>query len=107
MAENIKYLNDDNFKSTIGNDGVTVVDFYADWCGPCRMIAPIMEELATEMQGKVTIAKLDIEQAQEATSEFQVMSIPTIIIFKKGEELKRIVGVKDKASLKDLINSTL
>ena len=107
MAENIKYLNDENFNSTIESDGVTVVDFYADWCGPCRMIAPIMEELAGEMQGKVTIAKLDIEQAQQATSDFQVMSIPTIIIFKKGKELKRIVGVKDKGSLKDLINSTL
>lgn len=106
MAGNIKYLNDENFESTISK-GVTLVDFYADWCGPCRMIAPLVEELATEMEGKATIAKLDIEQAQQTTTNFQVMSIPTLILFKDGKEFKRVVGVKDKASLKSLITSAL
>jgi len=102
MAENLKYLNDDNFESTISK-GVTLVDFYADWCGPCRRIAPLIEELATELQGQATIAKLDVEQAQRTTASFQVMSIPTIIIFKDGKEVERIVGLTDKDRLKNVV----
>lgn len=106
MADNMKYLNDDNFDSTIAN-GVTLVDFYADWCGPCRRIAPVIEELAREMNGKATIAKLDIEKAQSTTATWQVMSIPTLILFKNGKEMKRIVGLTDKENLKQLILSAL
>lgn len=102
MSENIIYLNDENYKSTV-EKGVTLVDFYADWCGPCRAIAPVIEELANELKGQVVVAKLDIDKAQKATSEFQVTSIPTIILFRDGQERKRIVGLKDKASLKKLI----
>jgi thioredoxin 1 len=106
MAANIVYLDDNSFKKTISS-GVTLVDFYADWCGPCRMIAPIIEELSTEFDGKAKIAKLDIEKAQEVTSEFQVTSIPTIILFKDGNEIKRIVGLRDKETLKTLVSSAL
>lgn len=100
----VKYLNDENFQKEISK-GVTLVDFYADWCGPCRMIAPVIEELASEMNGKAQIAKLDIESAQQTTSNFHVTSIPTMIIFKDGQEVKRVVGIKDKETLKTLINS--
>jgi len=106
MAANIVYLDDSSFKKTIAK-GVTLVDFYADWCGPCRMIAPIIEELSTEFSGKAQIAKLDIEKAQEVTSEFQVTSIPTIILFKDGAEIKRIVGLRDKETLKGLVSDAL
>lgn len=106
MAANIVYLDDSSFKTTIGT-GVTLVDFYADWCGPCRMIAPIIEELSNEFAGKAKIAKLDIEKAQEVTSEFQVTSIPTIILFKDGNEVKRIVGLRDKETLKGLVADAL
>ncbi len=106
MAEHLKYLNDDNFESTIA-EGVTLVDFYADWCGPCRMIAPIVEELATEMQGQANIAKVDIENSQKTTSSFNVTSIPTLILFKDGKEVKRIVGVRGKEDLKKLITAAL
>ena len=106
MAHSVKYLNDENFNSEIAN-GVTLVDFYADWCGPCRMIAPIIEELATELNGKASIAKLDIENAQQTTSSFHVTSIPTIILFKNGQEVKRIVGLKDKETLKSMVESLL
>lgn len=103
-SKNIIYLDDKNFESTIAK-GVTLVDFYADWCGPCRMIAPIVEELANEMHGKVTIGKLDIEQAQATTANLQVTSIPTIIIFKDGKEVKRVVGLRDKEALKSMLAS--
>jgi len=104
MSENIVYLTDENYKTALAK-GVVLVDFYADWCGPCRAIAPVIEELANEMKGQVSIAKLDIDSAQKATSEFQVTSIPTLILFKNGAEVKRVVGLKDKSSLKKLIES--
>lgn len=106
MAANVVYLDDNSFKNTIAK-GVTLVDFYADWCGPCRMIAPIIEELSTEFAGSAKVAKLDIEKAQEVTSEFQVTSIPTIILFKDGHEVKRIVGLRDKETLKGLVSAAL
>lgn len=102
MANQIKHLDDSNFDETIQN-GVTLVDFYADWCGPCRMIAPIIEEIANEMSGKIVVAKLDIESAQNTTAKLNVTSIPTIIIFKGGEEVNRVVGVRDKESLLGII----
>lgn len=104
MAEHLKYLSDDNFEDTISK-GVTLVDFYADWCGPCRMIAPIVEELSKEMAGKAMIAKLDIENAQSTAQTYQVTSIPTIIIFKNGKEVDRIIGVRDKTYLKKMLDS--
>lgn len=106
MAGKLKYLDDNNFKGEIAS-GVTLVDFYADWCGPCRMIAPIIEELSVDLDGKAKIAKLDVDKAQTAATDFQVTSIPTIILFKDGKEVKRIVGLRDKATLKNLILSIL
>lgn len=106
MANQIKHLDDSNFESVVEN-GVTLVDFYADWCGPCRMIAPIIEDLANEMSGKITVAKLDIESAQNTTAKFNVTSIPTIILFKGGEEVNRVVGVRDKDAFIEMINEAL
>ncbi len=102
MADHKLYLNDDNFQQEVST-GVTLVDFYADWCGPCRMMEPIIEELSTEMEGKAKIAKLDIETSQKTTSNFNVTSIPTIILFKDGQEVERIVGVKDLDALKGIL----
>lgn len=106
MAEDLVKLDDSNFEETV-KKGVTLVDFYADWCGPCRMIAPIMEELSVDFKGKAKIGKLDIEQAQETTSNFQVTSIPTIILFKDGKEINRIVGLRGKDALSSLITAAL
>lgn len=106
MSGNLKYLTDDDFAETIAK-GVTLVDFYADWCGPCRMIAPIIEELSNDLHGIATIAKIDIDKNQGAPTTYGVTSIPTIIIFKDGKEVQRVVGVRDKTSLKGLINSAL
>ena len=106
MAENIVHLTDENFQENIAN-GVTLVDFYATWCGPCRMIAPIVEQLSGMVQGKARIAKLDIDQAQQATNTLQITSVPTVILFKDGKEVKRVVGVKDLDFFLNLIQSFL
>lgn len=100
----LKHLDDANFTAEIA-EGLTFVDFYADWCGPCRMIAPIVEELANELNGVAKIAKLDIESAQTTTSSLGITSIPTMILFKDGKEVKRIVGVRDKESIKGIIEA--
>jgi thioredoxin 1 len=94
MAKNIAHLTDANFKESIAK-GVVLVDFLATWCGPCKMIAPIVEDLATKVEGKARVAKVDIDQAQETASSLQITSVPTLILFKDGKEVKRVVGVKD------------
>ncbi len=106
MSEHLKYLDDDNFDHEIAS-GVTLVDFYADWCGPCRMMTPIIEELAREMTGKAKIAKLDIEASQKVTSNFNVTSIPTLILFKNGQEVQRVIGVRDKETLEEIISKAM
>lgn len=105
-TKNIVYLDDENFESSISK-GVTLVDFYADWCGPCKMIAPIIDAISDELHGKAKIAKLDVDKAQGTAEKFQVTSIPTIIVFKDGVEVKRIIGLRDKESLKSLVSSYL
>lgn len=76
-----------------------LVDFYADWCGPCRAVAPVVEELAAELDGKLKVAKLDVDQNQEISLQFGVQSIPTLILFQNGEEKERIVGFLPKPQL--------
>lgn len=104
--EKLKYLNDENFANETAQ-GVTLVDFYADWCGPCKAIAPVVEQLSTILDGKAKIAKVDIESAQNTTASFHVTSIPTLILFKDGKEVKRVVGMKDLKTLQDLVTSNL
>jgi thioredoxin 1 len=106
MSDAIKLLDDHNFQSGI-HVGVTLVDFYANWCGPCRMITPIMEELAKEYTGRASIAKIDVDQSQDVASKLNVTSIPTVILFLDGEEVKRVIGVRDKATYATLLNAAL
>lgn len=102
--ENIIKLSEQNFTNEIGK-GVTLVDFYADWCGPCRTLSPILEQVAKEMSGEAKIGKLDIDSAQNLAAQFQVTSVPTLILFKNGEEVDRIVGVRDAEAVKKFISS--
>jgi thioredoxin 2 len=97
-------LNDENFARTIAESDVPVlVDFYADWCGPCKMMAPFIDELARERQGQILIAKLDTDRAQRTASGFDIRGIPTTIVFKAGKEAARHTGAMPKKALADLI----
>ncbi len=99
----MKKLTEDTFKKET-EKGAVLVDFYADWCGPCRMLTPVLEKVAKEMSGQVVIAKLDIDHAQKIASTFQVTSVPTLILFKEGKEVGRLVGLRDADTIKDFIS---
>jgi thioredoxin 1 len=100
MAEGITTLTDSTFDEEIGAASEpVVVDFWAEWCGPCKMIAPILAEIATEQAGKVRVAKLNVDDNPDVARRFDVMSIPTLIVFKDGQPAKRMIGAKGKGQL--------
>ncbi len=95
---NVKNLTQNNFKQ-LTSGGLVLVDFWAAWCGPCKMVAPILNEIAEEQQGKVRIGKVNVDNQQALAAKFKVRNIPTLILFKNGKEVKRFVGVKPKKVL--------
>jgi thioredoxin 1 len=100
MSEKIVTLSDATFDEHVKSSDVPVlVDFWAEWCGPCKMISPVLEEIAEEQAGKLQIGKLNIDDNLEVTRRFDVMSIPTLILFKDGEPEVRLIGAKPKGQL--------
>lgn len=99
-------LNKNNIKENI-QEGVVLVDFWAPWCGPCRMLAPTIDQLAEEFENKAKICKVNTEEEPDLTSEYQVRSIPTILFFKNGEIVDQMIGSTTKAKLEEKLNSLL
>lgn len=100
MSPNIIQLDSKNFQATVAGATPVLVDFWAPWCGPCKAIAPILDELAGEMAGKLTIAKVNVDDNGELAAQFGVRAIPTMLLFKGGAVAEQFVGMMDKATLK-------
>ena len=93
-------LNSENFENEVLNsERPVLVDFYADWCGPCKMMEPVIEEIAEELKDIAKVGKINVDENQDLSMQYNVMSIPTLIIFKEGKEVERLVGVRDKSEL--------
>lgn len=101
MSDKITHLSNDTFKAAVTAAGVPVlVDFWAPWCGPCKAIAPILDELATELDGKLKICKVNVDEADAVSAEYGIRAIPTMLLFKGGSVVEQIVGMMPKAALK-------
>lgn len=102
MAENVTALTDNNFDDTIKNNKLVLVDFWAAWCAPCRMIAPALEEIASENKG-VLIGKLNVDENPVKAAQFQIMSIPNLLLFKDGKVVENVIGAVPKSQLESVI----
>lgn len=107
-SELIKHITDASFEADVLQAAQPVlVDYWAEWCGPCKMIAPILDEIATEQAGKVRVTKLNVDDAPDIARRFEVMSIPTLLVFRDGQVAKRIVGAKPKGALLEELSEFL
>lgn len=108
MAENLIHLTDDTFQNEVLEAKEPVlVDFWAPWCGPCKMIGPIIEEISGEYQGKAKVCKLNVDEHNKYAGEFGVMSIPTMLVFKDGKEVKRLVGFMPKVNITKVLDQAM
>ncbi len=98
-----KILNSENFKNEVLDKSIALVDFYADWCGPCKMVAPIIEEIANE-RSDISVGKINVDESVGIAMEYNVVSIPTMIIFKDGKEVSRLVGYRPKEDILEALN---
>jgi thioredoxin 1 len=107
-SENVIEITDENFEAEVKNSQVPVLlDFWAEWCMPCKMLAPVIDEIADEFAGKIKVGKLDTDNARDAALEFGISAIPTIIVFNDGEVSNRFVGLQQKGDLVEAINELL
>ena len=100
-------VNNQNLAEVLASSPVVLIDFWATWCGPCRMLAPVVEEVAAEFEGKVVVAKCNVDEAREVAMQYRIMSIPTLIYFKNGEVVDKTVGVVSKDDIVSKLNNLL
>ena len=106
--ENVIHIgSEEAFDKLMGGDAPVLVDFWATWCGPCRMIAPIVEEIANEYAGKVVVAKVDVDEMGELAQRYRIMNIPTLMLFKQGQLVDKAIGARPKAALEQMLNKAL
>lgn len=106
-ANAVLKVTDQSFADAVKSNNILIVDCYADWCGPCRMIAPIVEDLANEYSGRVAFAKIDVDQSPDVSRQFHISSIPTLLFFKNGEMIDRQIGALPKHALQARVESLL
>ncbi len=104
MSDLVKHISDADFQATVAT-GVTLVDFWAPWCGPCKMIAPVLEEIAGELGGKAQIVKINVDENPLVAGQYGIMSIPTLLLFKDGKKVDQKVGALPKPALKSFIEA--
>ncbi|HEY2435360.1 MAG TPA: thioredoxin [Vicinamibacterales bacterium] len=103
-SEKVQTFTDDNFDNTINAGKPVLVDFWAEWCGPCKRLAPTVDELASDYDGKVVVGKLNVDDNPNTASKFSIRGIPTLLLFKGGQVVEQVVGLADKDSLKKVID---
>lgn len=101
------HLNKEGFKKAIAADNVTMVDFWAPWCGPCKMLGPVIDDIAKRYEGKAVVGKLNVDDEQSLAAQYGVMTIPTVIFFKGGKEIERKVGVMPPETFTDILDANL
>ena len=102
-----QHFNQETFQQAISSGKPVLVDFWATWCGPCRMMAPIIDELAADYEGRAIVGKVDVDEEGDLAQRYGIMSIPTMILFKDGERVQQIVGARPKAQIADMIDQAL
>lgn len=107
MSTDVLHLTKETFDATLAGGEPVLVDFWAQWCGPCRMVGPFIEELATEYAGRAKVCKVDVDAEQELAERFEVMTIPTVLVFKGGEIVEKSVGAKPKQGFADMLDKHL
>lgn len=100
-------VNNQNLAEVLSSSPVVLIDFWATWCGPCRMLAPVVEEVAAEFEGKAVVAKCNVDEAREVAMQYRIMSIPTLVYFKNGEVADKTVGVVSKENIVSKLNNLL
>ncbi len=99
----MKIINKNEFENIIKENKPTLVDFFATWCGPCKMLSPILEKVEEESNGEYNIVKVDIDESYDLAKKFGIMSVPTMIVFKNGEEVEKIIGLRQKNQIEEII----
>jgi len=107
MSEKVINITSENYESILKSETPVVVDFWATWCGPCRMVGPVIESLAEEYEGKTSVCKLNVDENPDLATEYKIMSIPTVMIMKNGEIVDKAVGVRTKEEYQNMIEKVL